>query len=66
MKPIAYLILILLATSCSPSDREAKDLTDEKEQNISPNQTQSEAEQAKKDSTSFDVTKTDTASHSGK
>lgn len=57
---MAFSILVL--ASCSNSNRQAEDLTDPQEENISPNQTQSVEDQARKDSASTDIIGRDTAS----
>jgi PBP1b-binding outer membrane lipoprotein LpoB len=57
---IAGLALVLVA--CGGDHRDAKDQTDPKEENISPNQTITEEERAKKDSTDTDILPGDTTS----
>jgi hypothetical protein len=57
------IILVLMSSimSCGrKEERMEKDVTSGKEQNISPNQTQSKEEQMKKDSTSLDLIGEDT------
>jgi hypothetical protein len=62
MKKLLVFIVTVCAMACTSGDREAKDLTDEKEENVSPNQTVTEEEQARKDSTDTDYFEKDTAS----
>jgi hypothetical protein len=64
MKKLLVLIATVCLVACSSGDRESKDLTDEKEENVSPNQTVTEEEQARKDSTDTDYFEKDTASQS--
>lgn len=64
MKNLLFVLCVLLA-GCGNSDRQEKDITNEEEQNISPNQVISKEEQMKKDSTSSDILEKDTANHQG-
>jgi len=62
MKKLGYIIgLVLLFTACGGEQRDTKDQTDPKEENISPNQTVTEEEQARKDSTQTDYVPGDSA-----
>jgi hypothetical protein len=62
MKTLQVFIVTLCFMACTSGDRQNKDLTDEKEENVSPNQTVTEEEQARKDSTDTDYFEKDTAS----
>jgi PBP1b-binding outer membrane lipoprotein LpoB len=62
MKKLLYISgLALLLTACGGDHRDTKDQTDPKEENISPNQTVTDGEQAKKDSTQTDYILSDSA-----
>lgn len=64
MKKLIYLFFIAALTACSSGDREAKDQTNPAEENISPNQTVTEEEQTRKDSTGTDPIIPDSARES--
>lgn len=61
MKKIWTVLLCVGLIACGGgNDRTEQDITDGDEQNLSPNQTISEEEQQKKDSTSIDIVGEDT------
>ena len=55
MKAFIYVGFAIMMLSCSSDQRKAEDMTNETEQNVSPNQTVTEEEQARKDSTDNDI-----------
>jgi hypothetical protein len=60
MKSIYLAMALLVLGSCGNNQRSEKDITDGEEQNISPNQTITEEEQQRMDSTSGDIIGRDT------
>jgi hypothetical protein len=61
MKATVILTFSLLILASCSGERQSKDQTNPREENISPNQTQSEEEQARKDSIGGDIVGKDTA-----
>ncbi len=59
-KLLTLLICLGLFACGGGNDRVERDITDGEEQNVSPNQTISEEEQQRKDSTSLDLVGEDT------
>lgn len=65
MKNLICLMFVLGFAACTSGEREAKDQTNTQEESISPNQTVTEEEQTRKDSTGTDPVIPDSAEHSG-
>lgn len=64
MKKLIYLLFAIALSACSAGEREAKDQTNPEEESISPNQTVTEEEQTRKDSTGTDPIIPDSARES--
>ena len=64
MKNLMCLVFCFVLLACTSGEREAKDQTNPEEESISPNQTVTEEEQARKDSTGTDPIIPDSAEHS--